>query len=365
MAAQLASVWLQELTWEDVGAYLEDSDIIICPVGSTEEHGPAGPLGLDCLIAIALAEDVARATGTLCTPPLWFGDSPHHLGFPGTISLRTETLMAVIQDMSRSLAKHGFRKILIINGHKGANLPGLLAATKNLREYEMPEVFFAVIDPVKIAKKIANEIKEATEHHSGELEISECWYKYPHLIKQEKLTTSQVDFEENFSPWSHGDLFSAPHEVIDIPWTSAEQRRIAPTGSFSPSIKASPEKGKAYHDYMVDQIVQFIGWLRAYKGPWLRFDTRGRGRSTKPGRHRATGAYVGICTPRAGRSISSAPPTSRWRASTTCARPSNSWSPTPFAWSCARPGTRRSPGPMRGRGWMSSRSSRRARRSSC
>ena len=101
----------------------------------------------------------------------------------------------------------------------------------------------------------------------GELEISECWYKYPHLIKQEKLTTSQVDFDKNFSPWAHGDLFSAPHEVIDIPWTSTEQRRIVPTGSFSPSIKASPEKGKAYHDYMVDQIVQFIGWLRNYDGP--------------------------------------------------------------------------------------------------
>ena len=43
-----------------------------------------------------------------------------------------------------------------------------------------------------------------------------------------------------------------------------------PTGSFSPSIKASPEKGKAYHDYMVDQIVQFIGWLREYKGPVAR-----------------------------------------------------------------------------------------------
>ncbi len=267
MPEQTGSVWLQELTWEDVAAYLQDSDIIICPVGSTEEHGPAGPLGLDCLIAIALAEDVARATGTVCAPPLWFGDSPHHLGFPGTISLRTETLMAVIQDMSRSLAKHGFRKILIINGHKGANLPGLLAATKNLREYEMPEVFFAVIDPIKIAKKIANELKEAKEHHSGELEISECWYKFPHLVKPEKLTTSQVDFDKNFSPWSHGDLFSAPHEVIDIPWTSAEQRRIVPTGSFSPSIKASPEKGKAYHDYMVDQIVQFIGWLRNYNGP--------------------------------------------------------------------------------------------------
>lgn len=74
MPPQLGSVWLQELTWEDVAAYLADSDLIICPVGSTEEHGPAGPLGLDCLIAIALAEDVARATGALCAPPLWFGE---------------------------------------------------------------------------------------------------------------------------------------------------------------------------------------------------------------------------------------------------------------------------------------------------
>ena len=79
MPYDFRSVWLQELTWEDVEAYLKESNIIICPVGSTEQHGPAGPLGLDSLVAIALAEDVAKATKVLCAPPLWFGDSSHNL----------------------------------------------------------------------------------------------------------------------------------------------------------------------------------------------------------------------------------------------------------------------------------------------
>ncbi len=267
MTMNLPSVWLQDLIWEDVEIYLKESNIILCPVGSTEQHGPAGPLGLDAWVAIALAEDAAKAAGVLCAPPLWFGDSSHHMGFSGTISLRTETLMAVIQDMGRSLAKHGFRKILFINGHKAANLPALQSATKNLREFEMPGVFFAIIDPMKMGKKIANEIKEAPEHHCGELEIAQCWYKFPQLIRAERLTTGQVAFAETLSPWFQEDLFSATHEVIDIPWTSAEQRTFAPTGSFTPSAKASPEKGRRYHEYMVEQIVAFINWLRTYEGP--------------------------------------------------------------------------------------------------
>jgi creatinine amidohydrolase len=81
------SIWLNELTWEDVRDYLKDKDIIIVPCGATEQHGPAGPLGLDGYVAIALAEDAARQAEVLSAPPLWYGDSSHHLGFPGTISL--------------------------------------------------------------------------------------------------------------------------------------------------------------------------------------------------------------------------------------------------------------------------------------
>ncbi len=263
---KLTSVWIQELTWEEVAGYLKSNDIAIIPAGSTEEHGPAGPLGVDAYAAIALAEDAAKKADVLATPPVWFGDSSHHSGFAGTISLRPQTLIAVISDIAKSLARAGFKKILIINGHKVANLPALLTAAKELHEYELPNIFFAVIDPWKIARNISLKIKASNEHHSGELEISHIWYKYPHLIKKDRLTKSKINFKKIFGKYSNDDLFGPGGEIIDIPWNSFEQKAFAPSGSFSASIKASPEKGKAYHDYMVNIIVDFIGWLRSYKG---------------------------------------------------------------------------------------------------
>ncbi len=65
--AQLESVWLQEHSWEEVADYLKEEDIILCPVGSTEQHGPAGPLGVDSYAAISLAEDGAKQAGVLVT----------------------------------------------------------------------------------------------------------------------------------------------------------------------------------------------------------------------------------------------------------------------------------------------------------
>ncbi len=206
--------------------------------------------------------------GVLCTPPLWFGDSSHHLGFAGTISLRSETIISIVRDIASSLVKHGFRHILIINGHKATNLPALLSATKELREYEMPEVFFAIIDPMKISRGAALKVKEEKEHHAGELEISEVWYKYPHLIKVDKLTDEMPDLHDLFSPFFQDDLFGGGGEdIIDIPWTSKEQREFAPSGSLSASYRASPQKGQHYHDYMVMRIVEFIQWLRQRRGP--------------------------------------------------------------------------------------------------
>jgi creatinine amidohydrolase len=264
--AQPRSVWLQELTWEDVDEYLKGNDIIIFPVGSTEEHGPAGPLGVDSYAAIALAEDAAKEAGVLVTPPLWFGDSPHHLDFPGTISLRTETLVEVAKDVIRSLSRNGFKKFIVINGHKGTNIAGLTTALRSLHQYELPNVLLALVDPMFLAKGIA-EIKEAVEHHAGELEISHVWHKYPHLVKPEKLTTQQVDLEPILSPFVNKDLLGKGGDSIEVFWNSREQKRFTPSGSFSDSSKASPEKGRRYHEYMVKNLVRFIAWLRAYEGP--------------------------------------------------------------------------------------------------
>jgi creatinine amidohydrolase len=245
---------------------LKTENIIIFPVGSTEQHGPAGPLGVDSYAAIAVAEDAAKEAGVLVTPPLWFGDSPHHLDFPGTISLQTETLVAVAKDVIRSLSRNGFKKFILINGHKGTNIAGLTTACRSLHQYELPNVFLALVDPMFLAKGIAH-IKDAIEHHAGELEISHVWYKHPHLVKPEKLTPQHIDLEPIVSPFVHKDLLGKGGDSIDVFWNSREQKAFTPSGSFSDSTRASKEKGKQYHEYMVKNLVRFIDWLRQYQGP--------------------------------------------------------------------------------------------------
>lgn len=265
--SDLPSVWMQELTWQEVQSYLARDTVALVPIGSTEQHGPAGVLGVDSYVAIALAEDAARRSGVLCTPPLWFGDSAHHSGFPGTITIRTETLMAMVTDICRSLARHGFTRIILLNGHKGSNLPGLVSAARALHEEEFPGVMFAVADPLQLARSAAPQIKSTNEHHSGELELSHVWYAFPEMIRTDLLTDAVVDFGEVFGGFVGDDLFGPAPDGVDIIWNGAEERAFTPTGSFSSSLGASPEKGKAYHDHMVGRLCAVIDWMRGYRGP--------------------------------------------------------------------------------------------------
>jgi creatinine amidohydrolase len=255
------SVWINELTWEDIANYLKREDIALIPIGSTEQHGPAGPLGVDTYAAIAIAGDAAKQAGVLTVPPMWFGDSPHHLDFPGTISLRPETLIAVVKDIVHSLAHNGFKKFIVINGHKSTNLPALTLACRELLQYELPNIRIALTDPLFLCTN-AKEIKDAAEHHSGELEISHVWYKHPDLIKKDKLPAEAVDLSRMFSSYVKPDLFGGPSGTVEMFWSSREQRQFAPTGSFSDAHLSSPEKGRLYHENMVANLVEFITWVR-------------------------------------------------------------------------------------------------------
>lgn len=261
------SVWMQDLRWPEIADYLEHDRIALVPVGSTEQHGPAGPLGVDAYVAMTLAEDVAQRSGVLCTPPLWFGDSSHHMGFPGTVSIRAETLMLVIRDICRSLARHGFDRIVLINGHKGSNLPGLSSAVRALHEEELPGVLFAVADPLHLARSASPGIKDTNEHHAGELELSHIEYRYPGLVRTDLLTDAHVDFDRVFGGFVGDDLFGPAPDGVDIMWSGAEQREFAPTGSFSSSTGVSADKGRAYHDHIVTRLCELVEWLRGYDGP--------------------------------------------------------------------------------------------------
>ncbi len=129
----MEKLYLYEWTWQEVKKYLKRDSVIIVPFGSTEQHGLHLPLGNDALVAIRLAEDAARLTKTIVAPPCWYGWSPHHMAYPGTISLSPETLTKILYEVLRSLIYHGFKRLIVINGHRMANLPPLQIAASRIR----------------------------------------------------------------------------------------------------------------------------------------------------------------------------------------------------------------------------------------
>lgn len=114
---------LQEKTWNQVESYLESKNTIILPVGSTEQHGPTGLIGIDYMSAWSIAEEVGQRTQTLVAPPLCFGMAVHHMAFPGTMTLSPITYVTVITELVQSLAVHGFKRIVVVNGHGGNIAP--------------------------------------------------------------------------------------------------------------------------------------------------------------------------------------------------------------------------------------------------
>ena len=121
------AVLLEELGWPDVEAYLQDDDRLMLVVGSTEQHGRHLAFASDVWQPWEIARRLSDRTGVLLAPPLNYGMSLHHLDFPGSLSLRPQTLSAMLVELMESAYGHGFRHILIINGH-GGNTPSIQTA---------------------------------------------------------------------------------------------------------------------------------------------------------------------------------------------------------------------------------------------
>lgn len=109
------------MNWMQVESYLTDDDRCIIPIGSTEQHGYLS-LGVDLILAERVATEAAEPCGIPVFPVIPYGIAPYFADYPGTISLKVETLLAVARDVITSVHRSGFKKILIVNGH-GGNQP--------------------------------------------------------------------------------------------------------------------------------------------------------------------------------------------------------------------------------------------------
>ena len=109
------------MNWLQISDYLTHDDRCVVPIGSTEQHAYLS-ISTDSILAGLIARDAAEPLGIPVFPCLPYGSTPLFLDFPGTVSLRLETLFAVMKDILDSLSRHGFKRILIVNGH-GGNLP--------------------------------------------------------------------------------------------------------------------------------------------------------------------------------------------------------------------------------------------------
>jgi creatinine amidohydrolase len=109
-----------ELNWFDIENYLKHDDRLMLVLGSCEQHAHLSLLS-DVLIPLSLADSASQRTNVLIAPPVNFGVSPYFLEYPGTISLRTTTLLDLVEDIVRSVYRQGFRRLLFLNGHAGNN----------------------------------------------------------------------------------------------------------------------------------------------------------------------------------------------------------------------------------------------------
>lgn len=204
---------LQHATWPEVEAYLQRSQGIVIPIGSTEQHGPTGLIGTDAICPETIAQGLSEQ-GILIGPTLSIGMAQHHLAFPGTITLKPTTLMAVIKDVITSLKGHGFRQFMFLNGH-GGNIHTTEAAFSEIwAEHSLDRQasglamrLFNWFHGTRVRALINDLYGEADGWHATPSEIALTWHAYPDQMRQVALDPEQAPFGEIRDAFDYRDRF--------------------------------------------------------------------------------------------------------------------------------------------------------------
>ena len=180
--------------WPEIETYLERCKGVIIPIGSHEQHGPNGLIGTDALCPEIIAREAADGQDDMLVGPTFnIGVAQHHMGFPGSMTLRPSTMIAVMTDWVASLRRHGFTHIYFLNGH-GGNIATINAAFAEI--YAQTSLNGEASDgtPLKLHLRnwwMLNGVKELCEQlypkghgaHATPSEVAVTYYAYPEAVK--------------------------------------------------------------------------------------------------------------------------------------------------------------------------------------
>jgi creatinine amidohydrolase len=258
-AARPSGAALDAATWPELEAALAAGRrLAVLPLGATEQHGPHLPLATDRWIADALAARFcARVPSAVRVPALALGASREHLAFPGTLSLADDTLAAVLADLARSLARHGFEEVFCFTAH-GGNLGALRAHEARLAAAARPARWLALSDHAALTARLFALAEAlgvpaaAAGHHAGELEASVIAALRPGALRTDALGPGLLDVPPDAQAVFYPDL-----------------RANAPSGTVGDPRAASPDRAARYLDAWADELVS------AYEGAKKRHHTNG------------------------------------------------------------------------------------------
>ncbi|HEY3060961.1 MAG TPA: creatininase family protein [Chloroflexota bacterium] len=267
MTAQLhhpfpAARYLPYLTSPDIAALPKDRAVVVLSVASVEQHGPHLPVITDSLVGqTVLARALERldpAAQVWVVPPLCYGKSNEHRPFAGTLTLSAQTLAAVVRDIAASLARAGFRRLVLLNSH-GGNPPVLDYIARDVHEETGMMLFSIMISRMGITEDVKNAEEFAWGIHAGEGETSWVLAIAPELVHMERT----ADLGE-YPRMPNGVQHLAIRGPVAFSWLTAE---LNPAGVLGDPRGATAEQGEAYLRPTVEKLAGVLEEIASFEMP--------------------------------------------------------------------------------------------------
>ena len=243
------------LTWEEMNEAIAMQKVVILPTGSTEQHGSHLPLDTDVFLTESVCMEAGRrAPGKLLVlPPVAYGLNRHHIDFPGTIHIEPDVFIAFCLNITKSVAYHGFEKILIVNGH-GSNMPLVdLVARKTVLETES---LCAAVGWFSLLGDAFEKVRETRViAHSDELETSLYLYLASDRVKMDEAVAGN----DVVGKYVSSDSVSANPARFNDYWG-----RWTKTGVHGDPRTATSEKGKIIFEAAVSGLIELVDEWRAW-----------------------------------------------------------------------------------------------------